>query len=406
MTVRFFMLLLGPSIFLIFGIAATVLWAVERSRYYLLLLGGACLLFWLGIVSQIFMLPPHIGSNAMVSGAFHTAAVLVLCQALLMRSGKCASWPIGVALFAVFMGLLWLFAFIKPDLLARIYVQNFGYGVVLLVTALFLRELAAGRFIDRMLWWVFVAFAILFFPRTLLTTQAVPHSIDPFFESSFWQILQFALAVPGSILAMTILGAAMSDIYNDLRRERDLDVLTGLLNRRAFDERVSAQVARHRGASALILCDLDFFKRINDRYGHPAGDKVLRDLAALLSRTARKNDIVGRYGGEEFIIFLPGTSLGDAHECAERLRRAIAAHHFDLGAGDHIITASFGVAQLKPGENWIAVLERTDARLYAAKSSGRNHIISHDPVPHPDPQPLPLPANQAAIATGRAASNA
>lgn len=375
-TERFFMLLIGPSVFLIFGLAAAGLWLMDRKRNYVLLLAATCLFFWLGIITQVLFLPPQAGLNALVSGTFHSFAVLTLAQALLMRSSKPAPVFIGIIIFAVFMGLLWFFAFARPDLLARIYVQNFGYGAVLLVTALFLRDLIHGRLIDRILWWVFMIFALLFFPRTLLTAHSIPRGIDPFLESSFWQILQFALAVPGSVLAMTVLGAAMSDIYNDLRRERDMDALTGLLNRRGFDEMVAASLARRRGPSSFILCDIDHFKRVNDSYGHPIGDIILRDLATLLTRTARKNDIIGRYGGEEFVVFLPGTMLSDARECAERLRQTIAAHHFGLPVGDAIITASFGVAQLKAGETFTNLLQRTDERLYAAKSSGRNRIIS------------------------------
>lgn len=120
------------------------------------------------------------------------------------------------------------------------------------------------------------------------------------------------------------------------------------------------------------MLDLDHFKEINDRFGHDAGDATLRGVAALLSLHARSADILGRWGGEEFVLVLPELPLSDAAEVAERLREIVARHPFE-GVGG--ATASFGVAEYVPGESVSQLVTRVDTALYKAKASGRNCVI-------------------------------
>lgn len=155
----------------------------------------------------------------------------------------------------------------------------------------------------------------------------------------------------------------------------NVDGLTGLYVRRYFDLRVSEEIERARrfGTSfALVMLDLDDFKRLNDTQGHIAGDRALRQVAEVAERQLRGVDLAARYGGEELAFLLPRTSLADAHAVAERIRAAIAAHDF----GGHPITASLGVA------GWTEagvtdpdrLVERADAALYRAKAAGKNRV--------------------------------
>ena len=159
------------------------------------------------------------------------------------------------------------------------------------------------------------------------------------------------------------------------------DPLTGLANRRAFDRELARRTAEFRRFGrifTLVLIDVDHFKRFNDRYGHPAGDVALRELAAVFSQQVRDIDLVARYGGEEFAIILPGADFTTTFEAAERLRAAVAAlREPHDGVPEGIVTVSVGVASLVPsagaaGEQLIAL---ADARLYEAKRSGRNRVV-------------------------------
>ena len=159
-----------------------------------------------------------------------------------------------------------------------------------------------------------------------------------------------------------------------LARASITDTLTGLNNRGKLDEVLAAEMARSARSGtplSIILADIDLFKSINDTYGHPAGDEVLIRIADILRVTLRSIDIVGRWGGEEFMIICPNTDLNGAETLAEKLRHAIADHDFPT-IGQK--TASFGVVQYLPGEKPQEIIGRADKALYRAKARGRNRV--------------------------------
>ncbi|GIZ51782.1 GGDEF domain-containing protein [Noviherbaspirillum aridicola] len=162
------------------------------------------------------------------------------------------------------------------------------------------------------------------------------------------------------------------------------DGLTGLANRRAFDQRLEAEWARARRAGeplSLLMMDIDFFKRYNDHYGHPAGDVCLQRVAAVLDAHARRPaDLVARVGGEEFAVLLPSAGTAAAVQLAERMRLAVAAAeipHAASGAAGHV-TASFGVASVVPdgSRSPSSLVAAADAALYRAKELGRNQVVA------------------------------
>ena len=155
------------------------------------------------------------------------------------------------------------------------------------------------------------------------------------------------------------------------------DGLTGLANRRHCEERLLAEVARcerYEMPLALILCDIDEFKAANDRHGHAFGDLVLQQFAGVLEETLRDIDVSGRWGGEEFLVVLPGTTLEGAIEAAERIRTAFAA--LEVASGDAAVrmTASFGVAAFVAGADALELVRTADAALYEAKRNGKNRV--------------------------------
>jgi two-component system cell cycle response regulator len=165
------------------------------------------------------------------------------------------------------------------------------------------------------------------------------------------------------------------------------DALTGTFNRRYFTRHFSREIKRSQrfgGDVALLLLDIDHFKRVNDTYGHVAGDIVLKKLTRQIAKYLRRStDWCARLGGEEFAIVLEGTNLADAHICADKMRRAIESSVVDTSAGAVRITVSIGISALGAiaGRNAATVqtlLEHADTNLYASKAAGRNRVTSSD----------------------------
>ena len=167
-------------------------------------------------------------------------------------------------------------------------------------------------------------------------------------------------------------------LQEQLRQQSLQDPLTGLNNRRYLDIALPREIelaGRMHFPLSVIIGDLDLFKVINDTHGHPVGDLVLQAFAALLKRSARSSDVVCRYGGEEFLLLLPGMTQHDALHRAEQLRQALAGLQGVYGAHRITITASFGVASFpQDATDPVGLIERADQALYRAKKGGRNRV--------------------------------
>lgn len=165
------------------------------------------------------------------------------------------------------------------------------------------------------------------------------------------------------------------------------DGLTGTLNRRYFFERGQNEIERaqrYGHAMSMLILDIDHFKQVNDRFGHQAGDFVLTQLAELADQSIRSTDLLGRYGGEEFIMILPEAGLGNARAVAERLRKKVEDHKFVFDQETIRITISIGVSSLdNPDMAFDDLISRADRSLYAAKDAGRNQVADF-PADSPD----------------------
>ncbi len=167
-------------------------------------------------------------------------------------------------------------------------------------------------------------------------------------------------------------------LHGIVERQALLDGLTGLANRRSVEETLRselARVARFGGTGCLVLADLDNFKSVNDRFGHPVGDEVLKTFARTLRDTVRESDAAGRWGGEEFALVLTGTDIEGGANLAERARAAIEAETLSAAGGDVTVTASFGVAAFNDGGELGELVAAADSALYAAKRAGKNRVV-------------------------------
>lgn len=184
------------------------------------------------------------------------------------------------------------------------------------------------------------------------------------------------------VIASLLLAIGLSDKLLQLRRDRDqasrqatIDPVTKAMNRHGIEERLYQEVenARERQAPlSIAFVDIDHFKVINDRHGHSVGDQCLRIVSWRLRNQLRRNDAIGRYGGDEFLVVLPGRSSGDALSIAERMCVSVNCRPLSMADASLSATLSIGIAELEPGESMASLFERADAALYASKSAGRD----------------------------------
>ncbi|HEU4905903.1 MAG TPA: GGDEF domain-containing protein, partial [Solirubrobacterales bacterium] len=193
--------------------------------------------------------------------------------------------------------------------------------------------------------------------------------------------LPVLIAIVGISLA-ALLGALVlvwsrTEKMQELRLQASQDPLTGLKNRRRFEEDLRGELARsrrERTIGAVMMLDLDNFKQVNDTLGHPVGDRTISEIAAVLTARMRATDVVARLGGDEFAIVLPRCDLDEAEEIAEAIAKAIRLHTLP-GEAAPPITASIGIAAFGPqSEGYDAVLSAADNAMYEAKRAGRDHV--------------------------------
>jgi diguanylate cyclase (GGDEF)-like protein len=217
--------------------------------------------------------------------------------------------------------------------------------------------------------WIYPGFITSLVITELLTAALFLNVICVDAQILCFPILDFIAAQN----ALTIANQKLEDLTNT-------DELTGLLNRRALNARLDLAFSGYSmdgRTLSVILFDIDHFKRVNDSFGHLMGDKVIRKIADLAKKQVRSNDLVMRYGGEEFLVFLPETDCSEALDIAERLRVGIAQFHFDLPelSTSFQVTASFGVADLRAEMLSMSdLLQHADIALYKAKVQGRNQV--------------------------------
>lgn len=205
--------------------------------------------------------------------------------------------------------------------------------------------------------------------------------VYPFIQPGSGQKLGFFL-----LLRDVTAETNLQDQYKDKAIQSITDPLTSLFTRAYFEEYLSGQVGRmealppkERYAISVVMCDIDFFKKINDKYGHQAGDYVLKNVSRIMRQSFRKTDICCRYGGEEFLVILPAASSENAATAANKLRQAVQDEVI-VFEDQHIpVTLSCGVATVQIGkETYTEAMARADAALYDSKHQGRNLVSLHD----------------------------
>jgi diguanylate cyclase (GGDEF)-like protein len=226
-------------------------------------------------------------------------------------------------------------------------------------------------------------------PASATVTAGEPSRLLVIDQATLWRIMRAAPVVALNLLqilsnrvrqANNVLEEAIR-AQHDSERTAVSDELTGLHNRRWLREMFPRQLERSSRQGepvCLVMADIDHFKKLNDTFGHLAGDEVLRRVARTFLEQLRPSDLCARYGGEEIAVLLPDTGLAAAITVADRLRAAIAHASIRLADGQALppVTISMGVAEFRPGEDLVQLLSNADAALYRAKELGRNRVVS------------------------------
>jgi diguanylate cyclase len=338
-------------------------------------------LFSVGVASQILQIPQGLDDSAVLSAAIYHVSVGCVAQAVALRHKVRMHSVLGGLMAAGALAALAYYAYVDYDLNARIYILNFGLGTQLAVSSWQVWRVRPRDALERALWWLFGIFVASFFVRTVLTIPQAHGLTDASFaHTPFWIALYLSLLVFALLFAMLYVGAAVRDAVAQLQQERNRDALTQLLNRRAFLEALD-HPTHATPLGALLLIDIDYFKSINDQWGHAAGDAVLQRVAQILLQHVRAQDLVARYGGEEFVVLLRGLTPAQAVQVAQRIQTELASSHFPSLPSDGLITVSCGIAALEHLSQLQHALQQADGRLYAAKSGGRNCVRWSDPLP-------------------------
>ena len=314
----------------------------------------------------------HTGMGLLMAGS----AVLAYNWRYASRSPLTAWFP----LCLIAAGMLFCVSVVTVDQLVTPNITPYLIGSMICSLAIYLRPVQAA--------WVYALSFVAFYYGVGLTQENTAQLLSNRLNGIAAAVLGWAFSVViwRKFATITLqheqLGRANAELQEkqrDLERLTRLDGLTGLFNRTTFVElsRNELERAQRQGsATAILILDLDHFKRINDTWGHPAGDAVLRHVAIAATGAVRSTDLVGRLGGEEFIVLLPATSIEAARKLAEKLRAKLQASPAPWLASPILVTASIGLAATTAAEklDFETLYNAADKALYLAKTRGRNRV--------------------------------
>ncbi len=327
---------------------------------------------------------PEVVSVGLSQGSVSLAAYLCLLGARAYMGRRAVSHGYAAVAIVALVLLSIYFTVVRPNLGIRFVFAGLGAGVFFLLTARTLAQGGIGLVPARYMFAVAAgAHGLFLLLRPLLFTLGAGTAAGSLDASPVAQISQFVVlesVVALVLLAFGTLILANEYITSELRHLAEVDPLTNVFNRRAFLtllDKAMSHTQRMGGAGLPVLViDLDHFKKVNDTWGHQCGDEVLRHFVLLANRCLRREDVLGRLGGEEFAIALPNAGYDGARTVAERLCALVAAQPVPTDRGPIALTVSIGVTLCTPGDTPDAALRRADEAMYLAKKRGRNRVES------------------------------
>lgn len=398
--------LINPAIVGIFAAIFFALWRRQPEEKSVLAFAVGHILMAAGFL--VFHLTPNPDAPAwaLIMHFIYCTATGLVCWAAANRAGQRLSVPALAAIGLISGGLMFAGSF-GPDMNARLMAANTAYGLMFALSAQIVARAEKRGPIDHAIFWLLIITAVQFFVRPQIAIILVgPMSAEAYRASDHYAVLMLFMGIDSLVLALTLSAAAVIDQWRTAREEAEMDPLSGLKLRRSFETTAMQTLEDNRGtdtALCMIVADLDHFKRVNDIWGHQAGDQAIAAFGELVRKTVRATDLCGRVGGEEFCILVYNCELAAAEGLANRIRRKFSELELDALSPDIRLTASFGVTQWRSGEGYGKLFARADAALYRAKASGRDCVVNSD-----DPSLADAPSARVKASTGirRVASGA
>lgn len=371
-----YFVLIVPACAALLGIAMIYCWSRLRDHRYLLWIASGYISTAIPMGIHSLMPNEQLARWTLPLSAMYLYGVWTLSHGVALRFGGRAHPRLAGVIVLVTLGLLFYFSQIDDDLWLRLQILNWGLA---LLVALPIKSILSGRSrtipLATLLRASYLTALLYAFVRVFALATLIPREMQPeLTRSGFWLLMLATNMFISIWVALAILTSTAMSIVQTLDHERSRDPLTRLLNRRAFFEQVKKRLELYGHSGwAVMTCDLDHFKMVNDTWGHVAGDRALKEFGALLARTVRQDDLAARFGGEEFVLLIRSTSLHTAVLVAERLRSSVMNLHIPATA--HTLTASFGVVQLNSNGDINQAIEQADRLLYEAKHAGRNKVV-------------------------------
>lgn len=389
------LVLTPPLALLVLAAVLMVAWFNQRSQRFLFWQACAYSLTALPLAAQTLIPLEVLTRYALLIGSIYLLGAWCLAKCWADRWRVSTHPHIALQISIVTLAVVYHFSWVNPIPWVRICSFSIGSGLVLMLPILQVRSrMSSLHWLDKLLLWLSIAFTTYTFTRPGLIWLLGYSDLRSLPKSPYWlltlvSILNFAL-----LFSLVMTAIAAKETVDKLRRERDLDALTQLLNRRSYQEYAQQRLADIRlYPMAVLACDIDHFKRINDSWGHKRGDEVLQLVSTTLKDSVRENDLVARFGGEEFVLLLTEISLKDAEAIALRIQRDLRLNNEVLPSG-YTLTLSFGISALDSNTPLDQALREADRLLYEAKNAGRDRVhvsggnypdisIELDPVANP-----------------------
>lgn len=376
MSANYNLMVLTPSLaLLVLAAVLIVAWFNQRSQRFLFWQACAYSLTALPLAAQTLIPLEVLTRYALLIGSIYLLGAWCLAKCWADRWRVSTHPHIALQVSIVTLAVVYHFSWVNPMPWARICSFSVGSGLVLMLPILQVRSrMSSVHWLDKLLLWLSIAFTTYTFTRPGLIWLLGYSDLRSLPKSPYWlltlvSILNFAL-----LFSLVMTAIAAKETVDKLRRERDFDALTQLLNRRSFQEYAQQRLADMRlYPMAVLACDIDHFKRINDSWGHKRGDEVLQLVSTTLKDSVRENDLVARFGGEEFVLLLTEISLKDAEAIALRIQRDLRLNNEVLPSG-YTLTLSFGISALDSTTPLDQALREADRLLYEAKNAGRDRV--------------------------------
>lgn len=367
--------LIVPLCALLQGSVLIGCWAAMRPHRYLLWIAASYIISSVPLAAQSLMETSQLATWSVATSAFYLVGIWCGAKGMADKSGVSAYPRLALCLIAVTLSLLFYFSIINDQLWKRMIILNTALSILIALPLKGVWHKASSpQFIERLLRISFVILvAYAFFRTGTISIFMTPEITGQFTQSGYWLLMLACSMLISLWFTFVLLACAAKDTFMILQHERNQDPLTRLLNRRAFFELAEFNIKSvYKEPWAVIMCDIDHFKKINDTWGHAAGDQVLKMVGESLLSQSRKEDLVARFGGEEFVILMTCHDVTMVSTVAQRMRLEIS--QLVLPNIPVTLTASFGVAMAEDGMLLEDTLAQADDFLYQAKHAGRNQV--------------------------------